>query len=433
MKLTVLVDNNTYIDQYYLGEPAVCYYIEDGETRLLLDTGYSDIFIRNAEALGIDLTQVSVITFSHGHNDHTRGLQYWSGEIGTKVHIVAHPDTFKERKCGELSIGSPLSETGLRENFGLTLSREPLKISDRITFLGEIPPLNDFEPRKSFGTLVDGPACSEDFVADDTALVYNNGNGLFIITGCSHSGICNIIEYAKSVCNEKRIIGVIGGFHLFEVSEQLRQTIAYFQMNHIEELYPCHCVSFAAKAEIHRHIPIHEVGVGLVLDVKYQPKIRTVGGVIQKVTLEDLPDIIDLQKKAFTQVALWMNNFDLPPLHQTIDELRNEYEKSIILKYLSDEGVIVGSVRAHMDEDHICHVGKLIVHPDYQNQGIGYALMCEIEKYVPHCDKYLLFTGEETPNTKYLYEKVGYVVVDKQEMGGVAMFIMEKKNTGLMR
>ena len=52
MKLTVLVDNNTYIDQYYLGEPAVCYYIEDGETRLLLDTGYSDVYIRNAKALG---------------------------------------------------------------------------------------------------------------------------------------------------------------------------------------------------------------------------------------------------------------------------------------------------------------------------------------------------------------------------------------------
>ena len=79
MKLTVLVDNNTYIDQYYLGDPAVCYDIEDGETRLLLDTGYSDVYIRNAKALGIDLAQVSVIALSHGHNDHTRGLQYWSG------------------------------------------------------------------------------------------------------------------------------------------------------------------------------------------------------------------------------------------------------------------------------------------------------------------------------------------------------------------
>ena len=248
MKLTVLVDNNTYIDQYYLGEPAVCYYIEDGETRLLLDTGYSDVYIRNAKALGIDLAQVSVIALSHGHNDHTRGLQYWSGEINTDVRIVAHPDAFKERRCGELFIGSPLSETCLRENFELTLSRRPLKISDHITFLGEIPSSNTFEPRKSFGTLKDGTNDLEDFVADDTALVYNSGEGLLI-------------------CNEDRIIGVIGGFHLFEVSDQLQQTIAYFQTNQVKELYPCHCVSFAAKTEIHKHIPIHEVGVGLVVGI----------------------------------------------------------------------------------------------------------------------------------------------------------------------
>ena len=55
MKLKVLVDNNTYIDRYYLGEPAVSYYIEDGNTRLLFDTGYSDAFVSNAEKMGMDL------------------------------------------------------------------------------------------------------------------------------------------------------------------------------------------------------------------------------------------------------------------------------------------------------------------------------------------------------------------------------------------
>lgn len=267
MKLTVLVDNNTYIDQYYCGEPAVCYYIEDGNTSLLLDTGYSDIYIRNAEALGVDLSRVSTIAFSHGHNDHTRGLQYWPVEKNTPVRIIAHPDTFKERVCGDIPIGSPLSESYLCEHYKLTLSKVPLKISDHITFLGEIPASNNFEQRKPFGTIKEQTCHQEDFVADDTALVYNNGDGLFIITGCSHSGICNIIEYAKQVCNESRVIGVIGGFHLFEVADQLKHTIAYFEANEIKELYPCHCVSFAAKAEIHKHIPIHEVGVGLVVEL----------------------------------------------------------------------------------------------------------------------------------------------------------------------
>lgn len=55
MKLTVLVDNNTYIDEYYLGEPAVSYYIEDGDAKILLDCGYSDVFIKNAINMSLDL------------------------------------------------------------------------------------------------------------------------------------------------------------------------------------------------------------------------------------------------------------------------------------------------------------------------------------------------------------------------------------------
>lgn len=76
MKLKVLVDNNTYIDQYYKGEPAVSYYIEDGDQCILFDTGYSDVLITNARAMDIDLGKLTHIVFSHGHNDHTRGYKF---------------------------------------------------------------------------------------------------------------------------------------------------------------------------------------------------------------------------------------------------------------------------------------------------------------------------------------------------------------------
>ncbi len=92
---------------------------------------------------------------------------------------------------------------------------------------------------------------------------YYCGEGLSLITGCSHSGICNIIEYAKSVCKDSRVRGVIGGFHLFEEDARLTQTIAYLNRHAVRELYPCHCVSFSAKARIHQTIPIREVGVGM--------------------------------------------------------------------------------------------------------------------------------------------------------------------------
>lgn len=105
----------------------------------------------------------------------------------------------------------------------------------------------------------------EDYVSEDSALVYQGKEGLTIITGCSHSGICNITEYAKKVCGDSRIAGIIGGFHLFTLSEQLNNTITYFEKNRIQNLYPCHCVSFEVKAEIHKKIPIHTVGVGMYL------------------------------------------------------------------------------------------------------------------------------------------------------------------------
>ena len=95
MKLTVLVDNNTFIDQYYLGEPAVSYYIEDEEISLLFDTGYSDIVVSNAKLLNIDLEKLTHIALSHGHNDHTRGFMYLKDKYDlSQVKVIAHPDCF---------------------------------------------------------------------------------------------------------------------------------------------------------------------------------------------------------------------------------------------------------------------------------------------------------------------------------------------------
>lgn len=270
MKLVVLVDNNTLIDHYYLDEPGVCYYIEDEGQRLLLDVGYSDIFIKNAKLMGIDLTTVSTIAISHGHNDHTRGLQFLAKEMDLKmVNLVAHPDAFKTKIFENESIGSPFDESQLQTMCSLQLSKTPIKISPNITFLGEIPSSNDFEHRQHFGCIVD-PCHHEmdvDYVLDDSALVYQSRTGLFIITGCSHSGICNIVEYAKQVCNETKVVGIIGGFHLFERSKQLSHTVEYFVKNEIRQLYPCHCVSFIAKSEINQAIPVHEVGVSLTLEI----------------------------------------------------------------------------------------------------------------------------------------------------------------------
>jgi len=267
VKLKVLVDNNTYIDQYYCGEPAVSYYIEDEDIRLLLDVGYSDLFLRNSTALGIDLDNINAIVISHGHDDHTRGLKYYFEQNHkNNISIIAHPDAFKEKVVDNLKICSPILQEELKGKCNLILSKEPIKVSKHITFLGEIPQINNFENRKSIGKQIVGETLVNDYVMDDTALVYESENGIYIITGCSHSGICNIIEYAKEVCKDNRVLGIIGGFHLFEVTEQVNKTIDYLKKNNLKELYPCHCTSFAVRSEIHKFLPLKEVGVGLEIN-----------------------------------------------------------------------------------------------------------------------------------------------------------------------
>ncbi|MCC8155134.1 MAG: MBL fold metallo-hydrolase [Tannerellaceae bacterium] len=264
MKLTVLVDNNTFIDQYFCGEPALSFYLEDEDTRILFDTAYSDVFIKNAEKMGIDLSTELLVVLSHGHNDHTGGLRALAdkGYLANK-HIIAHPGVFSYREENGFSISAPFACEEINPYCRMTLATTPLKISSRFTFLGEIPELFDFEKRYPVGVLCDSQGTREDKVLDDSALVYQSEEGLFIITGCSHSGICNIIEYAKQVCDEERIAGVIGGFHLFDISARLMETIAYLKRNQIALLYPCHCISFAAKAEMYKTLPVREVGVGL--------------------------------------------------------------------------------------------------------------------------------------------------------------------------
>lgn len=267
MKLKVLEDNNTFIDRYYLGEPAVCYYIEDGDDKILFDTGYSDSFIKNAENMNIELNNIKKIVISHGHNDHTGGLKYFFKEK-SDIELISHPNSFnyKEDENGDY-IGTPLLTDELSKICKLNLSKNPVIISEHIVYLGEIPIFNDFESRYIIGKSIIHGEKVDDVVEEDSAIVYKGSNGLFIITGCSHSGICNIIEYAKKVCNDNRIYGVIGGFHLFENDERLKRTIKYLKDNNIKFLYPCHCVSLKAKIEMAKQMEIIEVGVGLELDI----------------------------------------------------------------------------------------------------------------------------------------------------------------------
>lgn len=276
MKLTVLVDNNTFIDRYFQGEPAVSYFIECEGKNYLFDMGYSELFLRNANKMGINLKLLDTIIVSHGHNDHTWGL----GELvkfyteaaceGYMLHlptIVAHPDAFLEKREQGILIGSMLATSQLESIFSLHLSRNPVKLSDKLIFLGEIERSNSFEGLTAIGETQKDGVWEKDYILDDSALVYMSELGLVIITGCSHAGICNIIEYAKKVCNVDKICDVIGGFHLLSPSQcQMNGTIEYFKRQQVGTVHAGHCTDLHSKIKLSQVADIKDFGVGLVLE-----------------------------------------------------------------------------------------------------------------------------------------------------------------------
>ncbi len=277
MELTVLVDNNTLIDRYFYGEPGVSYFIEDEGERILFDVGYSDVFIKNAQKMNIDLLNIDFLVLSHGHLDHTWGLvpliKLYTEAIIEKINhkkptIVAHPLTFLTKKINGLDeIGSIISEEKLSRHFNIKLSKDPVWLTEKLVFLGEMERKNDFEAKRSIGKTVKDNFENDDYLMDDSALVYKSSIGLVIITSCSHAGICNIVEYAKKICEEDNIIDIIGGFHLLNPSkEQLQGTLEYMKKVEPDEVHACHCTDLNSKIALSKVINLREVGVGLKLE-----------------------------------------------------------------------------------------------------------------------------------------------------------------------
>jgi len=146
---------------------------------------------------------------------------------------------------------------------------------------------------------------------------------------------------------------------------------------------------------------------------------------INKAETKDAVEILKLQKLAYQSEAKLYNNFDIPPLKQTIDEIKKQFESHLFLKAVC-EGRIIGTVRAYEDNG-ICYVGRLAVHPDYQNKGIGTALMNEIERGF-ESKRFELFVGTKSSKNIHLYKKLGYTIykTDRYECGDIEIFYMEK-------
>jgi len=127
---------------------------------------------------------------------------------------------------------------------------------------------------------------------------------------------------------------------------------------------------------------------------------------ITRSDLSDATAILELQKLAYQAEARIYNDFFIPPLVQSLDDLEAEYGSHVFLKVVWQRQII-GSVRA-CGRDGTCHIGRLIVHPDHQNRGIGKQLMSRIETEFPDSRRFEIFTGTKSEKNLAFYQNLGY-------------------------
>jgi len=142
-------------------------------------------------------------------------------------------------------------------------------------------------------------------------------------------------------------------------------------------------------------------------------------------TIEDSEQILKLQKLAYKSEAEIYQDYNIPPLTQTVAEIKEEFENQTFLKAVDGKNLI-GSVRAYSDRNS-CFIGRLIVCPDSQGKGIGTRLMNTIEAYFPDVRRYELFTGTKSVANIRLYDRLGYKPFKELVLNeSISLVFMEK-------
>lgn len=256
LKITVLSENTVGRPKGLTGEWGLSMLVQTDRSKILFDTGQRGNLLANAAALGVDLKSVDILVLSHGHFDHTGGMQAFLKQRGG-IPVYAHANLFSRHYSspGEPAyIGVPYTRQEL-EALGaefIFIEDKPREICPGIWISGEIPRKNDFERVESSLFCIEGNnRIIPDPLKDDLSLFCATREGLVIVLGCAHAGLVNIVEYARTVTGIDKIYGIIGGTHLGPASiEQQEATIEFIKNLDLECLAPNHCTGLPMMSRL---------------------------------------------------------------------------------------------------------------------------------------------------------------------------------------
>jgi 7,8-dihydropterin-6-yl-methyl-4-(beta-D-ribofuranosyl)aminobenzene 5'-phosphate synthase len=239
----------------------------DQRSHIVFDTGMSPTgMTANMRRLGLDPRDVEVIVLSHGHFDHTTGLDGFIGAVGRpNIPVVVHPLLWTRRRLAIPGIDPieipTMSQRALEgAGFDILEARRPsLLFKDSVLITGEVARTTGFETGMPFHEADHGAGWEPDpLILDDQALIVHlRGAGLVVLTGCGHAGIVNIVRYAQRLTGVEHVHAVLGGFHL---NGPLFAPVVPPTVNALAELapdvvVPAHCTGWDAAHAIAARLP----------------------------------------------------------------------------------------------------------------------------------------------------------------------------------
>jgi 7,8-dihydropterin-6-yl-methyl-4-(beta-D-ribofuranosyl)aminobenzene 5'-phosphate synthase len=236
-------------------------------TRLLFDAGRTpDGLVENMRRLDLSPRDIDIIVLSHGHWDHVTGMDGLVGRLGrANMPVLIHPEFWTRRRLafpGSDPVELPTTSRNALQGAGFEIveQRQPSFLLDgSLLVTGEVDRTTEFERGfPGHEAHRQGAWQPDPLILDDQALVAMvRGRGLVVLTGCGHSGVINILRYARKLTGENRIHAVLGGFHLSGRAFEpiIGPTCEAFGEFSPDFLVPAHCTGWRATHALAARFP----------------------------------------------------------------------------------------------------------------------------------------------------------------------------------